>query len=393
MSATQTLGSASLVALLVAQAVPARAEPAKATPGQPASEVQVDDGEAQPPGETAPTPPPPAPPPPKKPPTGRFQVGAGYSPDDKFIASASIAQDDLFGTGQHLALTARISAREQLFLAGWDAPHLDGSALTLHTQMFARQDQLPGFRRSAAGGSISLSAPLADHLTGFAGYRLEQVATTYDDPIAARSVPGGATAVSRDGLIASLYGGLAYSTLDQPFLPTRGVAVGAKIQVADPRWGSEIQMTRADSWASVHHALGPFIVHVGGSLSTVSSRDPAGVPLSERLHLDGASMLRGYAPGSIGPRDAVTGMSLGGNIEYGAHGELELPVFPQVGISVVGFLDHAGIYDAGGAGSSGTSAGFGLIWRSPIGPLRFDWAVPLDGGRPQFLFSFGGASF
>ena len=39
------------------------------------------------------------------------------------------------------------------------------------------------------------------------------------------------------------------------------------------------------------------------------------------------------------------------------------------------------------------SAGFGVIWRSPIGPLRFDVAYPLDGAdrKPQFLFSLGGA--
>ncbi|MEO7091969.1 MAG: BamA/TamA family outer membrane protein, partial [Polyangiales bacterium] len=162
------------------------------------------------------------------------------------------------------------------------------------------------------------------------------------------------------------------------------------IEVADPRWGSEIRLTRFNGWGSLHQAVGPFTVHVGGSVSTVSSRDAAGVPLSERLHLDGSSVIRGFAPGSIGPRDAATGLSLGGNFEYTARGELEAPLVRSIGLSAVGFVDHGGIYDLGGTGSNGTSVGFGLIWRSPIGPLRFDWAFPIAGdSSPHFVFGVG----
>jgi outer membrane protein assembly factor BamA len=224
---------------------------------------------------------------------------------------------------------------------------------------------------------------------GFLGYRVEQVATTIDDPIAARGeLPTPVT--SRDGRIAALRGGLTYSTLDQPFLPTKGMSLGASIEVADPRWGSELQLTRFDGWASLHQAIGPLTLHLGGSVSTVSSRDAAGVPLSERLHLDRSSVIRGFAPGSIGPRDGATGLSLGGNFEYTGRAELEAPLVRAVGISAVGFVDHGGIYDIGGAGSNGTSVGFGLIWRSPIGPLRFDWAFPVAGDHsPHFVFGVG----
>ncbi len=386
MSATQTWRSASLVVLLVASPVPAFAEPEDATPVQRAGEVH--DDEATPPGE-APALTPPSPPP-KRRPTGRFQIGAGYSTDDKFIASAEIAQDSLFGTGQRLSLSAKISARQQLFRLGYDLPHLLGSDLELRTELVTRREQLPGFVRSAAGGGVTLVQPLGEHVTGFVGYRVEQVATDLDVPSISERTDLPSPINSRDARIASLRTGLAYSTLDQPFLPTRGISLGASIEVADPRWGSEIQMTRFDGWGSLHQPVGPFTVHLGGSLSTVSSRDSGGVPLSERLHLDGSSVIRGFAPGSIGPRDAETGLSLGGNFEYMARGELEAPLIRSIGLSAVGFVDHGGIYDIGGTGSNGTSVGFGLIWRSPIGPLRFDWAVPIAGdSAPHFVFGVG----
>ncbi len=382
MTAMQTFRSASLVALLVAATAPAHAEPGDVTSEDAAGEVREEPA-LESPGAVTPVPPPP------RAPTGTFQVGAGYGTDDGFIAHARVAQDSLFGTGHKLALSARLSARDQLFRIGYDVPNLAGGDLTLGTELYARREQLPGFQRAAAGGGAMLTAPVGDHLHAFVGYRIEEVTTTIAAPESSRGDPGPPIA-PRDGRISSLRGGLAYSTLDQPFLPTRGVAIGTSIEVADPRWGSEIQLTRFDSWGNLHQPLGPLTLHLGGSVSTVASRDEGGVPLAERLHLDGSSTLRGFAPGSIGPRDARTGMSLGGNLAYSARGELEVPLIRRLGISAVGFIDHAGIYDVGGAGSSGTSVGFGLIWRSPIGPLRFDWAIPLDGdGRPRFVFAFG----
>nr|MBA3821855.1 BamA/TamA family outer membrane protein [Deltaproteobacteria bacterium] len=59
-------------------------------------------------------------------------------------------------------------------------------------------------------------------------------------------------------------------------------------------------------------------------------------------------------------------------------------------ISAAAFVDVGGIYEPG-EGRTGASAGVSLIWRSPIGPLRFDWAMPIDGGRPIFSFGLGGS--
>lgn len=387
MSATQTWRSASLVVLLVALPVPALAEPEDATPVQRAGEAR--DDEATPPSE-APALTPPVPPPGiKRKPTGTFQIGAGYSTDEKFLAAAEIAQSNLFGTGHRLAMTARVSARRQLFRIGYDIPHLLGSDLALRTELVNRRDHLPGFLREGVGGGVTLEKPLGENLTGFLGYRVEQVTTTIDDPIAARSEQPSPIA-ARDGRIAALRAGLAYSTLDQPLLPTKGMSLGASIEVADPRWGSEMQLTRFDGWGSVHQPLGPLTLHLGGSVSTVTSRDPGGVPLSERLHLEASNVIRGFSPGSLGPRDGATGLSLGGNFAYTGRAELEAPIVRSIGLAAVGFVDHGGIYDRSGAGSNGTAVGFGLIWRSPIGPLRFDWAFPIAGDRsPHFVFGIG----
>jgi outer membrane protein insertion porin family len=152
----------------------------------------------------------------------------------------------------------------------------------------------------------------------------------------------------------------------------------------------------------------------------------------------GPNLVRGFAPNGIGPRDINpfgTGDALGGTKYWGASAELQMPFWflpKEVGLKGAVYADAGGLYDYQGptswtftneqnlAGcipptrtptiSSGTCAGLqfdsgnvvrssvgvGLIWASPFGPLRFDYAVPLTKGPfdrvQQFKFG-GGTSF
>ncbi|MDQ3364937.1 MAG: BamA/TamA family outer membrane protein [Myxococcota bacterium] len=387
MTAKQTVMAASLVVLLAASPVFAQADPD--APPQPAGEVRAEEPEPQP--EPAPTPPPPPveprPSPPDVParvPTGTFTLGVGFSPDEHFIATGSVAQDDLFGTGKHLSLTARLSERRELFLIRFEDPAVLGSQLRLRTDLYRDSKRFVGFTRDASGGALTLSRPIAPHLHAFVGYRLERIEVEPDVVLLARGVPSGPP--PGPARLGALRAGLSYSTLDGTWLPRRGTSAGGSIEVADRVLGSEIQLVRTDAWLSHHRPLGPLTLHLGATVSSVSG----GAPMSERLHFDGASDLRGYAPGALGPSHPLTGMSLGGNYKYTARAELEVPLIPRLGISAAAFVDVGGIHAPTG-GRSGASVGVGLIWRSPIGPLRFDWAVPLEGGRPVFLFGLGGS--
>jgi len=366
MNVKQTLVSASFL-LLVVPVAPAVAEPGE-SPERPDEAALVN--------------PLPEEPPPVPGKSGRFLIGAGYRTGDGFVATARIEQLDLFRTGIQLALDARISAREQRFAIGVRDPTLLGTSLDLAANMYVDKRLMPGFSREAVGGSLTLSHALGPDVRGFVGYRMEQIAVTPDADALAR----GSAELDpfRGGRLAALRAGVEYNTLDAQFLPRRGTRVGTSIEVADRDLGSEIQMIRTDAWASHHRALGPLTLHLAGSLSTVSD----GAPFSERLHFDGAHDIRGYGIGALGPRDDSR-MSLGGNLKYTARGELEVPLISRAGISAAGWIDAGGIL-AGGARWSGASAGVGLIWRSPIGPLRIDYAFPLDGSAPGFVFGLGG---
>ncbi len=137
--------------------------------------------------------------------------------------------------------------------------------------------------------------------------------------------------------------------------------------------------------------------------------------------------VRGFAPGSLGPTIAVMSddpsgtlgeLHIGGNLRLFGSAEIEFPLVRKLGISGVVFADVGNAYNlesrfCGGemaragkydpcvdsvgdvVGGLRSSVGFGLRWMSPIGPLRFEWGIPLDrqdGERPiRFEFSIGGS--
>ena len=361
---TQLAGSLVVVIVLGGSAALAQAEPDPPVPGH---------------DETSPQPPAVVASPTAHQPTGTFTVGGGISTDDKFVARVSLEQAHLFRTNNLVALDTLVSSRRQLFELRFAHPDLFGSDVSFAATMYNDRRVLPGFTRSAAGFAGALSRPVAEHVNAFIGYRLEGI--TVED-IHNEHRNGSGTSAPHELLLSSLRAGLAYTTLDTPLMPRSGTSAGVSLEVADPRLGSDIQVTRFHSWLHTHQPFGPFTLHLGTTFAAVGSRDPHGVPMSERLFFDGSSVIRGYAPGSLGPRT-------GGSFELTGRAELELPLVRRLGLSTDAFVDAGAIVDKHGNGQLGHSAGFGVIWRSPIGALRFDVAYPLEGGPPRFVFGIG----
>jgi outer membrane protein assembly factor BamA len=181
------------------------------------------------------------------------------------------------------------------------------------------------------------------------------------------------------GALASVRTGLVFSNLDRPILPTRGTTAGVAVETASPLLGSTLTLERLDAFASTNQPIGPLVLHVGGSFHSVLAPGQL-VPMTERLYLDGSSDIRGYAPGSL--------LAYGGAYEALGRASIEVPILKSVGLSIEGFGDVGELWNEYREGVFGASFGFGVIWRSPLGPLRFDWAFPLV-GKPQFVFGAG----
>lgn len=325
-------------------------------------------------------------------PTGTFQIGVGFSPDAGFLANAAVVQPDLFRTGQRLALSADLSAIHQRFAIDYRIPELL-PGFDLDAQLFSTRRDFGDFTREGTGGQAMLSYKLDRATRIYGRYRLEAVQTGLNpiDEMAKPRDPRFDGVELGNGTVATLGAGLVHDTLDERYLPRRGTRVELFADRADRRWGSSYDFERTGGSLDLARSVGPLTLRLHGHATYLRSRGPMGVPLSERLQHDGHAEVRGYALDSL--------PALGSNLEAVGRVELELPIWRKAGLSIAGWAD-AGLrhntdemYGPTASPLVQRSLGLSLIWRSPIGPLRFDVAFPLDGRDRdrQFLFGLGGS--
>jgi len=368
-------------------------------------------------------------------PTGTFQIGAGFSSVENFIAQAQISQNNLFGRGQTLALQAQISSLRQLFLLRFVEPYFLDTQWTFAFDLYNQSRGFQTFYRNATGGTLSWGYPLSYEAKAFLTYKLEDVSiTTGSGGIAnlgATTAPIAATSVAnlfRGGVTSSLRASLSWDSRNNRLFPTGGWYHSIFAEYADTWTGSENKFVRWGGFARHYRTLwGPFVLKINAELGITTSRDPLGVPISERYLVGGIYNIRGYAPLSLGPKlrtqppgdvgQPLGSLPLGGNMQIIWNSEVEFPLFKKVGISGVVFYDMGNAYNLEDRYCSGLqrknaqisikfdpcfraaeslteglrkSVGFGFRWISPIGPLRFEWGIPLDPqpGEEPLVFEF-----
>ena len=367
-------------------------------------------------------------------PTGTFQNGAGFSSVENFIAQAQISQNNLFGRGQTLALQAQISSLRQLFLLRFVEPYFLESRWTFAFDLFNQSRAFGTFARNASGGNLTWGYPLTFETRAFLTYKLESVGVStgtrgftnlgsVQEPVEAESVAN----LFRGGVTSSVRASISYDSRDNRLFPTGGWYHNAFVEVADKFTGSQNIFVRYGGFSRHYRQLvGPFVLKLNGEVGVTTSRDSLGVPITERYLIGGIFDVRGFRPRSLGPilRVSQPGdvgqplgrLPLGGNLQLIWNSEIEFPLFKRVGISGVVFFDAGNAYNledrycSGSAKSSEvsakfdpcfrfpdsvvnglrTSAGFGFRWFSPIGPLRFEWGIPLDRqpGEEPLVFEF-----
>lgn len=382
--------------------------------------------------------------------TGSFQVGAGFSSVESFIATAQIRQDNFLGRGQALQLSAQISSLRQLFQVRFTEPYLLDSLWTLTLNGFNTETQYRSFYRTATGGDITVGYPITDDVRVFGTYSLEFVRSRGSDG----SIPQPAYfPLNNSGRISSLRGTVTYDTRDNRLFPGSGMYHSLSAEVSESWLGASDNRTfqRYRGFLRFYKKLffdtvGKVSIRAGYLNSTATQA----LSPTEKFVLGGINSLRGYQAFTIGPErraatnirgnerlDPFAGTQVfveGGNKEFLLNAELEIPLLLEVGIRGVIFLDAGNVYaeeenffyaggDVRGSGCldsetilypDGTerlcrnfgwnprslplgllwSVGFGFRWFSPIGPLRFEWGIPLtrrpsDSAGPLFEFSIG----
>jgi outer membrane protein insertion porin family len=344
--------------------------------------------------------------------TGTFQVGFGFSSVESFIFTAQISQNNFLGWGQTVSASAQISGLRSLVQLSYYDPYFLDTNYIFSADFFRTQTDQFDFIRNSLGGDLTLGYHFWEDVLGTVTYTHENVTVepgaNFDQqiPLANRF---------RNGTTSSLRFAMTWDRRDNRLFPSKGFMEFASVEVAPSFLGGSFNFARYTAFSRYYQPLFlGFVFKVNANLGYIQELDPNNpLPISEQYLLGGINSIRGYQLASISPTTLVgTGtvpgapvvnFVTGGNKQLIFNFELEFPIVDKVGIKGVLF------YDAGNAYAQDEnffqskqndlplglfhSVGFGFRWFSPVGPLRFEWGIPLT-KRPQdqsvdFEFTIG----
>jgi outer membrane protein insertion porin family len=343
-------------------------------------------------------------------PTGELSFGAGFSTNEGVIGDVSITERNLLGNGQFLRLKLAgslerfqidLSFTEPRFLdrniaAGFDLFHKEVNAL--------RQSS---YKSKKTGGSLRVGFPLAENLWINSSYTLSyDKITEIAEDTASRAVR---EAYNAGGALTSSVGtAITYDGRNHPKNPNRGVFFQVAGDFAG--LGGDVRYNRVQAEGRAYYPITDQITLVGrGIAGHIEGWGGQDVRLLD-LFYKGGETVRGFDKSGLGPRDSVTGDALGGKTFWAATAEVRFPIplIPEeLGISGAAFADAGSLYDAGDKNRSfstqcksqlaagvaadkklGTcladsnalrsSIGASVLWNSPLGPLRLDYAHVLS---------------
>jgi outer membrane protein insertion porin family len=343
--------------------------------------------------------------------TGSFQLGAGFSSYENFILTGQISQQNFFGWGQTLTLQVQWSSIRQLGQIQFVEPYFLDTKWTFAFDVYATESFYQTFTRRAVGGNMTWGY----ELNGLASWwpfaaRLEdmRVFGTYkNEHVRVTGAAGGASNVVnafKSGTTSSLTLAWQWDKRDNRLFASDGWFLSASAELAPPvlapsaLFGDQVNLfTRYGVDARAYRPLLFGVVAKAKlTLGLIRGWHKAGdVAISENFYLGGINSVRGYRFLTLAPQQRVfcnagnvAGptclVAVGGNKQAILNLELEFPMFQAAGIRGVVFADAGNAFAPGQWTDKAVtlslykSVGFGFRWFSPIGPLRFEWGIPLD---------------
>ena len=336
-------------------------------------------------------------------PTGSLSLGAGFSSSEGLGLAFSVKQDNAFGSGNSLGIQVNTSKINRVVVVSTTDPYFTTDGVSRTVDVYYRtsspyQDQ-SFYQLITSGAGIRFGVPFTESDTVFFGFGAERT----------EIVPGTALPntylnyANQFGYISTAFPltvGWARDRRDSALAPNSGV-----FQRVSGEWGigGDVRYVRGtyqyqQFYPITKQLTGAINVDLGWG-QAIGERP---FPLFKNFFGGGLGSVRGFEQGSLGPRDAITGVNLGGTKKVNINTELLVP-FPGAGndrtLRLYGFFDVGNIYAADENISFDTmraSYGIGVSWISPVGPLRLAFARPVksfDGDRIQTLQFQIGTSF
>jgi outer membrane protein insertion porin family len=336
--------------------------------------------------------------------TGTFSLGAGISSGDGFIFSSRISENNLFGTGNALALDVNTGTRRENFVISFTDPRVNDSRLSFGADLLSTRHIFDDFDRNQAGGSITFGYPLwflgpeaVDDIRASLTYELLKIKidnVEFDAPQLIKDNEG-------SSISSSVTPQITRNTIDNPLDPTKGSKQQISTEIAGLGGDQEFWLFQAANsfYYPIYKAsFGNFVFSQRTRFGYGETFNDEDFPLFKRFFPGGINSVRGFDARQLGPKDDQ-GNEYGGNKQLIGNFEIIYPLIQSVGISGVVFYDIGNAFDDNESidiGGLRQAVGWGIRWKSPLAPIRIEFGYPLDKepGDKSFVtnFSFGAPS-
>ncbi|WP_092078471.1 outer membrane protein assembly factor BamA [Poseidonocella sedimentorum] len=321
-------------------------------------------------------------------PTGSFSLGANYSTSDGFGVVASLSERNFLGRGQHLNFGISTSAGNRRFTLGFAEPAFLARDLRFGLNLSYGETDNDDALYDTARATISPSFTFPVSPNG----RLQlRYTASYTDLF---NVDDDASVVIQNEADESSRwsSALGYTYSYDSRRTGLDAETGVVLSFGQDLGGIGGDVSYIQTSASARGQMKVLAEEVtlratleGGALHY---NDDDNSRVTDRYFM-GPSIMRGFEPGGIGPRDADTDDALGGNFYAVARFELGFPLgLPEeYGLSAGLFYDIGSVWDVGETYEADVLyddftlrqvAGVSLFWATPIGPLRFNWSNAFD---------------
>jgi outer membrane protein insertion porin family len=333
----------------------------------------------------------------KEKPTGAFSIGAGYSSVDDLMFMAEISQNNFLGRGQRLALQASLSGTSTRYNLGFTEPHFYDSQLLVGLDLYDWEREYDTYTRDSSGFAVRFGYPLWWDWNVLFSYGYDDTSLTDVSPFADPSI------IESMDINKSSFVTLAFTrdTRNSLYVTTEGSLTTLRTEYAGGFLGGDSQYTKLEGSRSIFFPgffFDETAIHFRLAAGQVWESEEGKLPDFEKFYLGGINTIRGFPSRSVGVRPYADNPDyvIGGKIMWYANAEYHFPLVKEGGLRGLFFYDAGNVYENDwDFNDVKQSAGLGVRWLSPMGPMRLEWAYVIDPepyeDNSNWEFSVGGA--
>ncbi len=318
-------------------------------------------------------------------PTGSISLGAGFSSTEKVALSFGVRQENAFGSGNYLATEINTSRYNRTIVISTTDPYFTPEGISRTIDVFHRTTRpylgdLNAYSLVSSGAGARFGVPFSEIDTVYFGVNLEQTSIRPGNNLPNAYVEYmqqfGYTSTSLPFTI-----GWARDGRDSALVPTQGIL---------QRFNSDLSASGDARYVRTNYQIQQYTpltkkytLALNADLGWGQGLSNRPYPLFKNYFVGGLGSVRGFQQSTLGPSDSTNSLYLGGPKKIVLNAELMAP-FPGAGndrtLRLFAFTDVGRAFGENEKiklGELRSSIGVGLSWISPMGPLRFSYALPM----------------